>query len=176
MHLLVNTIKALWCARQVTAALFLDIEGAFPNAILAQLLHNLEKRRVPKRITNSVSKMLTNRVTMLKFNGYMSEPMVIDNSIGQGDLLSMGLYQDYNADLLDILRNKGELSLAYIDDASMMLQSTDQFFLFTLLWTTQYTARSTTSPAYKYSTRTCTSYPACPTCFQPIPYQLPPPV
>ena len=92
MHLLVNTIKALWCARQVTAALFLDIEGAFPNAILAQLLHNLQKCRVPRRITNSVSKMLTNRVTMLKFNGYMSEPMVIDNSIGQGDLLSMGLY------------------------------------------------------------------------------------
>ena len=27
MHLLVNMIKALWHARQVTAALFLDVEG-----------------------------------------------------------------------------------------------------------------------------------------------------
>ena len=62
-----------------------------------------------------------------------------------------------------------------------VLQSTDQFFLFPLLWTTQYTARSTTPSAYKYSTRTCThtSCPAhivltaCPTCLQPIPYQPP---
>jgi hypothetical protein len=32
----------------------------------------------------------------------------------------MGLYQYYNADLLDIPRNKGELALAYVDDASMI--------------------------------------------------------
>ena len=61
-----------------------------------------------------------------------------------------------------------------------MLQSTDQFFLFPLLWTTQYTARSTASSAYKYSTCTRTSCPAhivltaCPTCLQPVPYQPPP--
>ena len=61
-----------------------------------------------------------------------------------------------------------------------VLQSTDQIFLFALLWTTQYTACSTAPSAYKYSTRTCTSCPAhivltaCPTCLQPVPYQLPP--
>ena len=120
MHLLANTIKASWRVGQVTAALFLDIEGAFPNAVPVQLLHNLRKHRVPRRITNFVSKMLTSRVTMLKFDRYTSEPMVIDNSIGQEDLLSMGLYQYYNADLLNVPRNKGELALAYIDDASMI--------------------------------------------------------
>ena len=63
-----------------------------------------------------------------------------------------------------------------------LLQSTDQFFLFPLLLTTQYTAHSTTPSAYKYSTCTRTSCPAhivltaCPTCLQPIPYQPPPPV
>ena len=57
----------------------------------------------------------------------------------------------------------------------VMLQSTDQFFLFPLLWTTQYTARSTTPSAYKYSTRTCIRT-SCPTCFQPIPYQPPSPI
>ena len=60
-----------------------------------------------------------------------------------------------------------------------LLQSTDQFFLFALLWTTQYTAHSTTPSAYKYSTCTRTPYPAhivlttCPTCLQPVPYQPP---
>ena len=62
----------------------------------------------------------------------------------------------------------------------VVLQSTDQFFLFTLLWTTQYTARSTAPSTYKYSTCTRTSYPAriiltaSPTCLQPVPYQPPP--
>ena len=57
-----------------------------------------------------------------------------------------------------------------------VLQSTDQFFLFPLLWTTQYIAHSTAPPAYKYNTCTRTSCPAhivltaCPTCIQPIPY------
>ena len=52
-----------------------------------------------------------------------------------------------------------------------VLQSTDQFFLFALLWTTQYTARSTTPSTYKYSTCTRTSrlahiiLTACPLAF-----------
>ena len=64
----------------------------------------------------------------------------------------------------------------------VMLQSTNQFFLFALLWTTQYTARSTAPSTYKNSTCTRTSCPAhivlttCPTCLQPIPYQPPSPV
>ena len=63
-----------------------------------------------------------------------------------------------------------------------LLQSTDQFFLFPLFWTTQYTARSTTSSAYKYSTCTRTPYPAhivpttSPTCLQPIPHRPPSPI
>ena len=75
-------------------------------------------------------------------------------------------------------------SVPALTSACQLLQSTDQFFLFPLLWTTQYTACSTTPSTYKYSTCTCTctSCPAhivltaCPTCLQPIPYQPPSPV
>ena len=70
---------------------------------------------------------------------------------------------------------RGALSTHPANPASM-LQSTNQFFLFALLWIIQYAAPSTTSPAYKYSTCTYTSCPvcttACPTCLQPIPHQL----
>ena len=55
--------------------------------------------------------MLTERVTTLKFDGYMLEPISIDNRIGQGDPLSMVIYQFYNADLLEIPANKGELAI-----------------------------------------------------------------
>jgi hypothetical protein len=45
-------------------------------------------------------------------------PIELDNGIGQGDPLSMALYQFYNADLMEILIEKaGEMAEAYVDDA-----------------------------------------------------------
>ena len=43
MHLLTLRIKAVWCAGKVVAVLFLDIKGAFPNAMPERLVHNLRK-------------------------------------------------------------------------------------------------------------------------------------
>ena len=48
LHLLVDTVKAAWHRKQVVSVLFLDVEGAFPNAVMERLLHNLWKRRVPE--------------------------------------------------------------------------------------------------------------------------------
>ena len=41
MHLLVHKIKAAWHRHNVTAILFLDVEGAFPNAVMTHFLHNM---------------------------------------------------------------------------------------------------------------------------------------
>ena len=43
MYLLTNRIKAVWRAGKVISVLFLDIEGAFPNANPEKLVHNLRK-------------------------------------------------------------------------------------------------------------------------------------
>jgi len=126
MHLLANMVKVSWRAGKVTSALFLDIEGAFPNAVLLQLEHNLRKCQVPRKIIDFICNMLKERVTTLKFNGYTSDPIIIDNGIGQGNLLSMGIYQYYNADLLDIPSKKDKSAMAYIDD-SVMIAITDTF-------------------------------------------------
>ena len=48
LHLLTDTVKAAWCRKQVVSALFLDVEGAFPNAVTLRLLHNMKKRQVPE--------------------------------------------------------------------------------------------------------------------------------
>jgi len=64
--------------------------------------------------------MLHGRVNSLKFDGYMSAPIHIDNGIGQGDPLSMVLYQFYNTDLLDIPNNKDEDAMAFMDDLFML--------------------------------------------------------
>ena len=47
MLLIVDCIKSAWRAGKVTAALFLDIQGAFPNTVKDQLLHNMKMHRVP---------------------------------------------------------------------------------------------------------------------------------
>ena len=82
--------------------LFLDIEGAFPHAVTARLLHNLRKHRIPELYVRFVSNMLTGHKTRLKFDDFMSDWFKLDNSIGQGDPLSMILYVFYNTDMLDV--------------------------------------------------------------------------
>ena len=120
MNLLAYKVKDAWRAGKVTSVLFLDVEGAFPNAIPSQLEHNLCKRKIPKKITNFIHSMLWGQVTALRFDGYTSEPIKIDNGIGQGDLLSMVMYQYYNADLLDIPKDESEEAIAYVDDVLML--------------------------------------------------------
>jgi hypothetical protein len=110
---------------KVTSVLFLDIEGAFPNANPERLVHNLRKRQVPLHYINFVHNMLKERVTTLRFDGYTMERIPIDNGIGQGDPLSMVMYQYYNADLIDIPKHPDEDAVAYVDDAFMLASGKD---------------------------------------------------
>jgi hypothetical protein len=65
--------------------------------------------------------MLYNRVTTLKFDSYISGPIEINNRIGQGDPLSIVIYQFYNADLVDIPSGKSENTLAYINNTILLI-------------------------------------------------------
>jgi Reverse transcriptase (RNA-dependent DNA polymerase) len=118
VHLLVYQIKGVWQKGRVVLVLFLDIEGAFPNADNNQLVYNLRARKVPKKIITFVANMLKDRSTTLYFDNHISNPIELNNDIGQGDPLSMALYQFYNTDLVEITNTeKGEFAAAYVDDA-----------------------------------------------------------
>jgi len=120
LHLLVDTVKAAWRCKQVVSALFLDIEGAFPNAVTERLLHNLRKRRIPERYIVLISSMLMGRKNRLKFDDFSSNWFPLDNGIVQGDPLSMILYLFYNADLLEIMRGRCKMCLGYVDDMALV--------------------------------------------------------
>lgn len=121
VHYLVNKICAAWRSNKVVSVLFLDVEGAFPNAVTSRLLHNLKKRRIPTIIVDFVRLLLTNRRTRLRFDDCTSEVIHITNGIGQGDPLSMLLYILYNADLLDLPDNpQTEDALGYVDDIALV--------------------------------------------------------
>lgn len=120
VQVLTHKIKNTWRKGQVASVLFLDIEGAFPNADNAQLIRNLTKRKIPRKLIAFIANMLRDRSTVLKFDGYISETISLNNGIGQGDPLSMALYQFYNADLLDIPTGPDEDAIAYVDDAILI--------------------------------------------------------
>jgi len=118
LHYLVHKIKEAWRNNRVASILFIDVEGAFPNAVTDRLIHNLRKRKIPKAYTDFVRLLLEERKTRLKFDDFISVLIAIRNGIGQGDPLSMILYILYNADLLEILALLSkEDSIGYVDDA-----------------------------------------------------------
>ena len=117
VHLLIHKIKDAWWKWQVTAVLFLDIEGAFPNAVTSKLVHSMRKRRLPEALVKFAELMLERRNTVLRFDDHTSDPIQLDNGIRQGDPLSMALYQYYNADILEIPNRPQETAEVYVDDA-----------------------------------------------------------
>jgi len=120
--LLETTIKHAWRQHKVASVLFLDIEGAFPNAVTDQLLHNMRKHRLPPEIVGFTERLLDDRKTKLRFNDYESEWFLLRNGIGQGDPLSMLLYMIYSSDLVDTARKEnGELALAFINDTALVV-------------------------------------------------------
>ena len=118
-------IKDSWHKHQVVSVLFLDIKGAFPNAVNKRLEHNLKARKVPCKLVKFIKNLLKDQYTALKFDNYMSEAIELDNRIGQGDLLSMVLYQYYNANLLNIPNNANEAASAYINDTILVTTAKD---------------------------------------------------
>ena len=121
IHYLVHKIKTAWRNDQVASVLFLDVEGAFQNAVTSRLLHNLKKRQILAILIRFVECLLTNRKTRIKFDDHLSDYYNITNGIGQGDPLSMLLYIIYNADLLEITDNEiNEDVLGYMDNIALI--------------------------------------------------------
>ena len=126
IHYLIDKIKTAWRNDQVASVLFLDVEGAFPNAVTDRLIHNLKKRRIPAALVRFVTQLLANRRTRIKFDDYISDYIDITNGIGQGDPLSMLLYILYNADLLEITENDlAEDAIGYVDDIALVALGKD---------------------------------------------------
>lgn len=72
VHLLVHKIKDAWRKRHVMKILFLDIEGAFLNAVTTKLVHSMKKRWLPDKLTNFAKLMLDKRSTILRFDDHLS--------------------------------------------------------------------------------------------------------
>jgi hypothetical protein len=109
-----------WRHKHIVSVLFLDIEGAFRNAVTKRLLHNMRRRRIPEEYVKLVENMLMDRKTKLYFDDFMSNWFKLDNGMGQGDPLSMILYLFYNADVLEIAKGRKEKGQGYINNNTLI--------------------------------------------------------
>jgi ribonuclease HI len=126
LHLLVSKTRDAWSHRKMVGVLYLDVEAAFPNAVPAQLVHNLKKRRVPTKIIRFIERILKGRQTKLRFDDYESAPFALDNGIDQGCPLSLALYLFYNADFLDIPKDENEDGTLFVDDSKVIVIGDNQ--------------------------------------------------
>ena len=88
-------------------------------------LHNLRKRRVPEVFVSYVDNILTGCWTQLKFDDYTLNWFELDNSIGQGNPLSMLLYLYYNSDILEVPKGHNKVGLGYVDDMALVAVASD---------------------------------------------------
>lgn len=125
MLLVSHRIKDTWRSKKVAAALFLDVQGALPNTVKEQLIHNMRMRRVPKCFTDLTERTLTGCSTRLRFDNFLSEPIPLLNRTTQGDPSSMLYYSFYNAPLLETAIGQDELSPGFVDDSMMLAVGND---------------------------------------------------
>lgn len=110
-----------WRKGQVVSALFLDIQGAYPNVVVPMLIHEMRSRGVPKRYTDWAQTKLTGRKTTLRFDDYVSEPFDVINGEDQGCPASTVWYGFYNASLVDPSDDADEIKSAFVDDTAIMV-------------------------------------------------------
>ena len=102
----------------MVATPFLDVKSAFPSTSVKRLVHNMRLRGIPKEYTDWITCKMTGRKTVITFDNFKSNPIVVNNSLNQGCMLSMYLYNHYNTGQVDGSRGKkGEISGGFMDDS-----------------------------------------------------------
>src|SRR5215471_11775100 len=123
LHYLVQKIQNAWRQKRVVSVLFMDIEGAFPNAVPERLVHNMRMKGIPEEYIKFVWTMLKERRTKLSFDDFRSEFTRIRNGIEQGDPSSMILYSFYCYGFFEIPMNRGEDAMGFVDDSSLIAEA-----------------------------------------------------
>jgi hypothetical protein len=88
-----------------SAALFLDVRGAFDNVSSNRLLHTLHHLGCPAPIMSWSASLLTSRSTALSFDGRTDQQRPITTGIPQGSPASPILFLLYLHPLFDTLRD-----------------------------------------------------------------------
>jgi len=127
LHYVEQFTRNAWRKGQVTSALFLDIQAAFPNMRKDKLIANMKARNLADEYCDYIDMILTQRQIQLKFDDHTSTPFSPENGCCQGCPLSMLLYAIYNAPLIRVANknNPNECIVGFVDDTTLLASGKD---------------------------------------------------
>lgn len=118
---LISWIKAQWRASRIVGAIFADVKSAFPSVHHPRMLNILQTQGFPPDLIKLIKSFLTERKTLLSFNGFDSDDFELNHGLPQGSQLSPLLYLLYNNHLLYITNtSEHATSLGFVDDVVSM--------------------------------------------------------
>ncbi|KAF4907992.1 putative RNA-directed DNA polymerase from transposon X-element [Colletotrichum viniferum] len=107
--------------------LSLDISGAYDHVNRPELLRILVRKGMPDWIVNFIWSFLSDRRTMFRFPGYVSEEFFVNTGIPQGSPLSPILFVFFSAPMLEKFdRLHPDLNIfafSYVDDSYILVTS-----------------------------------------------------
>ena len=114
-------ILAGFAARQYTAAVFADVEGAYDNVHPRLLLSKLWGKGVPLKILGVLTALLTQRNLYATYERRMIGPRRAFIGLAQGSVLSPLLYLLYTSDISSNMP-RGVVSLKFADDETLLVR------------------------------------------------------
>ncbi|KAF5517530.1 putative RNA-directed DNA polymerase from transposon X-element [Colletotrichum aenigma] len=107
--------------------LSLDISGAYDHVNRPELLRILVRKGMPDWIVNLIWSFLSDRRTMLRFPGYVSEESFVNTGIPQGSPLSPILFVFFSAPMLEKFErlhpDLNVFAFSYVDDSYILVTS-----------------------------------------------------
>ena len=127
LHYVEQFTRNTWRRGQVTSALFLDFQAAFPNMGKDMLLAIMRARKLADECCDLIDMILTQRQIQLKFDDHTSTPFSPTNGCCQGCPLSMLLYAIYNAPLIRVATNNNtnKRIVGFVDDTTLLASGKD---------------------------------------------------
>ena len=118
LHRLTNYLANRKTNMKVTAAVYLDIQGAFDTVWHRGLILKIIQSGLPIQICRVLYNYLQNRTLTVQIHKSKSKPIIQENGIPQGGVLSTILYTLYTADLPQILNENTKIAM-YADDVCL---------------------------------------------------------
>jgi hypothetical protein len=120
---LVAAIEDAWEKRKITAALTMDVKGAFPTVNRACLLHKMRGVQQDENLVTWVDSFISDRLVEITIAGEAGEAIATNTGLPQGLPVSPILFLIYIADLASLVENRvpGTVGLSFVDDVTWVV-------------------------------------------------------
>lgn len=112
-------IKKSILAHSNAICVFLDVEGAYDNVNLFQLIRVLSELKIPGKLLRWIFNYLYNRTVYVKFNNIIHGPKYAHKGLMQGAILSPILYNLYTSQIQNYIKENNINIIQYADDLVM---------------------------------------------------------